>query len=126
MDGFEDEQWDWFENCLGALDGTHVEVSVPLNHQGRYRNRKGRITTNVLAVCSRDLSFTYILPGWEGSAADSRVLRDALTRNYPFIVPKDKYFLVDVGYTNGPGFLAPYRDYQCLCYSSQSYSSRIT
>ncbi|XP_047940418.1 putative nuclease HARBI1 isoform X2 [Salvia hispanica] len=109
MDGFEDEKWDWFENCLGALDGTHVEVSVPLNDQGRYRNRKGRITTNVLAVCSRDLSFTYILPGWEGSAADSRVLRDALTRNYPFIVPKDKYFLVDAGYTNGPGFLAPYR-----------------
>ncbi|XP_047961410.1 uncharacterized protein LOC125206165 [Salvia hispanica] len=66
------------KNCLGALDGTHVEVSVPLKDQGRYRNRKG-------------------------SAADSPVLRDALVRKDPFIVPKD------AGYTNGPSFLAPYR-----------------
>ncbi|KAG6424820.1 hypothetical protein SASPL_115240 [Salvia splendens] len=51
-----------------------------------------------------------LLIKWEGSATDSRVLRDALTRNDPFIVPKDKYFLVDAGYTNGPGFLAPYRE----------------
>ncbi|KAM7476800.1 hypothetical protein LguiB_024043 [Lonicera macranthoides] len=55
------------------------------------------------------MRFTYILPGWEGSAADGRVLRDALARPYPLIVPNGKYYLVDAGYTNGPGFLAPYR-----------------
>ncbi|XP_042058247.1 uncharacterized protein LOC121802633 [Salvia splendens] len=58
---------------------------------------------------------------WEGSATDSRVLRDALTRNDPFIVPKDKYFLVDAGYTNGPGFLAPYRGIQ---YHLNEWSTR--
>ena len=35
---------------------------------------------NVLGVCSQDMQFIYILPGWEGSAADGRVLRDALSR----------------------------------------------
>ena len=46
----------------------------------RYRSRKGQIATNTLAVCDRFLRFVYILPGWEGSVADSRVLRDAVTR----------------------------------------------
>ena len=42
-----------------------------------------------------DEQFTYVLPGWEGSTADSRVLQDAINRrnglkvpigkNYPFI-----------------------------------------
>ncbi|XP_071912628.1 protein ALP1-like [Coffea arabica] len=55
------------------------------------------------------MRFTYVLPGWEGSAADGRVLRDALVRSDPLIVPKGKYFLVDAGYANSSGFLAPYR-----------------
>ncbi|KAL3831079.1 hypothetical protein ACJIZ3_019881 [Penstemon smallii] len=35
---------------------------------------------NVLVACIFDLMFTYVLPGWEGSASDSRILSDALTR----------------------------------------------
>ncbi|KAK8954997.1 hypothetical protein KSP39_PZI002110 [Platanthera zijinensis] len=55
------------------------------------------------------MKFLYVLPGWEGSSSDSRVLRDALERPNCFEVPKGKYYLVDAGYTNGPGFLTPYR-----------------
>ena len=36
---------------------------------------------NVLGVCNRDMNFVYVLSGWEGSATDSRVLRDAITRH---------------------------------------------
>ena len=39
--------------------------------------------------------FLYILVGWEGSAADSRVLHDALSKD--FVVPTRKYFLADAG-----------------------------
>ncbi|XP_004305947.1 PREDICTED: uncharacterized protein LOC101304026 [Fragaria vesca subsp. vesca] len=60
-------------------------------------------------VCTPDLKFIYVLSGWEGSASDARVLRDALRRNNRLHVSRDKYFLVDAGYINGPGFLAPYR-----------------
>jgi len=105
----EDSKWRWFEDCLGALDGTHIDVFVPLADQGRYRNRKQQITTNVLGVCDRHMKFDYVLAGWEGSASDSRVLRDAMSRDDAFSIPSEKYYLVDVGYTNGPGFLAPYR-----------------
>lgn len=86
----EDPKWKWFEDCLGALDGTHIDVHVPLADQGRYRNRKQQITTNVLGVCDRQMKFLYVLAGWEGSASDSRVLRDAMTREDAFAVPNGK------------------------------------
>jgi hypothetical protein len=70
----EDHKWRWFPDGLGALDGTHVDVRVPLRKQGRYRNRKKAITTNVLGVCDRNMKFVYVLAGWEGSASDGRVL----------------------------------------------------
>ncbi|QHO46792.1 hypothetical protein S83_019858 [Arachis hypogaea] len=70
--------------------------------------RKGDITTNVLGVVALDMQFIYALAGWEGSAADSRVLRDALFRN-GFSVPQGHYYLCDAGYMNCEGFLTPYR-----------------
>ncbi|KAL0334035.1 UNVERIFIED_CONTAM: hypothetical protein Sangu_1559700 [Sesamum angustifolium] len=103
------ERWKWFPNAMGALDGTFVELTVPAEERSRYRNRKGAISTNVLGVCDANLKFLYVLPGWEGSASDARVLRDALQRPNGLKVYSDKYYLVDAGYTNGPGFLAPYR-----------------
>ncbi|KHN04730.1 Putative nuclease HARBI1, partial [Glycine soja] len=109
LEGAEANKWRWFERCIGALDETHIPVTVSPDERPRYRNRKGDVSTNVLAACGPDLRFIYVLPGWEGSAGDSRVLRDALRRQNKLEIPTGKYFLVDAGYTNGPGFLAPYR-----------------
>ncbi|CAL9021029.1 unnamed protein product [Prunus brigantina] len=108
--GSEKDKWKWFENCIGPLDGTHIPVTVSAEDRPRYRNRNGDISTNVLGVCDPDLKFIYVLSGWEGSAFWLRVSRDhALARDNPFQVPSDKYYLVDAGYANGQGFLAPYR-----------------
>ncbi|XP_058009017.1 uncharacterized protein LOC131183108 [Hevea brasiliensis] len=49
------------------------------------------------------------MEGWEGLAADGRILRDALNRRYSLKVPHGYYYLVDAGYTNCEGFLTPYR-----------------
>ena len=56
--------------------------------QGRYRNRKQQITTNMMGVVDWNMKFLYVLPGWEGSACDSRVLRDAMSRQDAFVVPQ--------------------------------------
>jgi hypothetical protein len=32
----------YFTDCLGALDGTHIKMHIPLDKQPRYRNRKER------------------------------------------------------------------------------------
>ncbi|KAL8556683.1 hypothetical protein ACS0TY_004218 [Phlomoides rotata] len=55
------------------------------------------------------MKFVYVLTGWEGSAADSRVLRNAVTRNSGLKVPKGNYYLCDNGYPNAEGFLTPYK-----------------
>ncbi|KAG8383515.1 hypothetical protein BUALT_Bualt04G0021500 [Buddleja alternifolia] len=73
-----DERWKWFKGFLGALDGTYIPIKVPPADKAHYRNRKGHIAVNVLGVCDRDMKFQYVLMGWEGSACDSRVLRDAI------------------------------------------------
>ncbi|XP_057532979.1 uncharacterized protein LOC130810871 [Amaranthus tricolor] len=103
-----DERWKWFKKCLRALDGTFIDLRVQEIDKPRYQSRKGDISTNVLTACSVDMEFTYVLPGWEGSAADSRILKDALLRTHSIKIPRT-YYLVYVGYTNGEDFLAPYR-----------------
>ncbi|KAH6820546.1 hypothetical protein C2S53_019178, partial [Perilla frutescens var. hirtella] len=98
--------------CLGALDGTYIQMQVPAVDKPRYRSRKGDIATNILGVCDKNEWFVYVLSGWEGSAADGRVLKDAISRENGLKVPTGSYYLCDSGYTNGEGFLAPYRGYR--------------
>lgn len=66
----------------------HIPAHVPAKDQSRFRNRRGVLSQNVLAACTFDLKFIFIYPGWEGSAADSRVLRAVLNdpdQNFPQI-----------------------------------------
>jgi hypothetical protein len=49
-----------------------------------------------MAACNFEFYFTYVLPGWEGSAADNTVYDDSLSRD--FHTPPGKYYLGDAGY----------------------------
>ncbi|KAJ0989721.1 hypothetical protein J5N97_008077 [Dioscorea zingiberensis] len=69
----------YFKDCIGALDGTHIQASVPNDIVARFRT------------------------GWEGSAHDALVLRNALEREDGLVVPEGKYYLVDAGYSTQPG-----------------------
>ncbi|XP_027173051.1 putative nuclease HARBI1 [Coffea eugenioides] len=57
------------------------------------------------------MRFTYVRVRWEGSAHDSRILRNTLLDpNYEFpMPPPGKYYVVDATYTNMPGFMALFR-----------------
>jgi len=98
-----------FEGVVGAIDGTHILAFVPSQLQSTFRNRKGTLSQTVMVACCFDLNFQYVLPGWEGSATDARVLQNALSRPDPLVVPRGRYYLVDGGYANQSGFLAPYQ-----------------
>ncbi|XP_075475031.1 uncharacterized protein LOC142505809 [Primulina tabacum] len=108
-DACSNDSWKWFKGCLGSLDGTYISVHVPAMEKARYRTRKGTIAVNVLGACDRDMKFIYALTGWEGYAADARVLRDALTRDDTMRIPRGCYYLCDNGYANVEGCLTPYR-----------------
>ncbi|CAL8167494.1 unnamed protein product [Prunus armeniaca] len=78
----------YFKDCIGAIDGTHIPAIVMGRDVTSYCNRHGTISQNVLAPCNFDLEFIYFLNGWEGSAHNSRVLHDALTRRNGLKVPQ--------------------------------------
>jgi hypothetical protein len=95
------------QNCIGAIDGSHVPVTRTPSRASPWRNRKGSLSQNAMFACDFDLNITFISCGWEGSASDARVLNSAIQRG--FIVPAGKFYLVDGGYGNTQFFLAPYR-----------------
>lgn len=94
-----------FKDCRGAIDGSHFDAYVPDQAVARYQNRKGGVSQNVLAVCDFDMKFTYVLSGWEGSAADSTVYSDARRKG----LSPGKYFLADAGFPPCDTLLTPYR-----------------
>ncbi|KAG6535299.1 hypothetical protein ZIOFF_000264 [Zingiber officinale] len=99
----------YFKDCVGALDGTHIRVKVSDVDAPQYRGRKDWPTTNVLAGCSFDLKFTYVLAGWEGTASDSRIIKNALSKRDKLIIPHGKYYLVDSGFMLKRDLITPYR-----------------
>ncbi|KAK2655830.1 hypothetical protein Ddye_008882 [Dipteronia dyeriana] len=100
-----------FEDCIGVIDGTHVRVSLPVDEQIPYIGRKGFPTQNIMVVCGFDMLFTFVWLGWERFAHDTRISLEALRNTelkFP-IPPDDKYYLVNAGYPNMKGYLAPYK-----------------
>lgn len=97
----------YFNDCIGALDGTHIPAVIPVYLQHPFRNRKKVITQNVLGVANFDLTFAYALFGWEGSAHDARVYDDSKLKGLPLII--GKYYLADGGYALSKYTLTPYR-----------------
>uniref|UniRef100_A0A8R7JVU7 DDE Tnp4 domain-containing protein n=1 Tax=Triticum urartu TaxID=4572 RepID=A0A8R7JVU7_TRIUA len=77
--------------------------------EAAFHGRKKYTTQNVMAAVDFDLRFTYVLAGWEGTAHDAVVLRDALGRENGLRVPQGKFYLVDAGYGAKPDFLSPFR-----------------
>ncbi|KAL6614646.1 hypothetical protein ACP70R_036916 [Stipagrostis hirtigluma subsp. patula] len=100
----------YFDGCIGAIDGTHIPVTVLEPAHDDFINRKGFTSQNVLAVCDMDMRFTFVATGKRGGVHDAALLKEAMRRadNFPH-PPQGKYYLVDSGYPLRKGYLAPYR-----------------
>ncbi|XP_015688267.2 protein ALP1-like isoform X3 [Oryza brachyantha] len=100
-----------FKNCIGAIDGTHVAVNPPHEEYIRYIGRYKSPTQNVMAAVDFDMRFTYASIGQPGSMHDTSVLYHALEVDKDIFPhpPQGKYYLVDAGYPNRPGYMSPYK-----------------
>jgi len=98
--------WPFFKHALGAIDGSHIHFTAPSDLQPAYWNRKGFISQNCLFCCTFDLCFTYILSGWEESAANAWVYHDAITTD--LVIPDGWYYLTDAGFPHCDQLLVPY------------------
>ena len=76
----------FFNNYIGATDGTHIPCVVQSNNLVQHMRRKGMTTQNVLVVCDFDIRFTFVLAGWPGFVHDIRVFIDAMTK-YRHVFP---------------------------------------
>ena len=98
----------YFKDARSALDGSQFYLWAPdAATSAPHRNRKGTITQNVLAAVDWDMKFTYVLPGWEGSASDSRVYEYACEHDLD--IPPGTYMLADAGFPSCNALLVPYR-----------------
>jgi hypothetical protein len=97
----------YFKDCLGALDGTYIDACPAAEDRDTARNRKGRVTQNVLAAVSFDMKFHYIVAGHDGSTSDATMLEEARLADFP--VPVGKCYLGDAGCTGSESCLVPYR-----------------
>jgi hypothetical protein len=95
-----------FDQALGAIDGTHIEVTVASDDANEFRSRKTTITTNVLIFCDWNLNICFAHAGAEGSAHDSLVL--ALSGLLGSL-PPDFHVLADADYALTAQVLTPYR-----------------
>jgi hypothetical protein len=75
-----------FNNCIGAIDDTHIPVVVPASKLVQNVGRHGYPTQNVLAICDFDIRFTFTVAGWSRSVHDMRVFNAALHK-YDTISP---------------------------------------
>jgi len=57
----EERFWPHFKGAIGAIDGSHVPVSVPADDMVNHTNRHGYTSQNVLAICDFDMRFTLLL-----------------------------------------------------------------
>ncbi|KAL7607976.1 hypothetical protein Lser_V15G11552 [Lactuca serriola] len=62
------------------------------------------------AIDGTHVHFTYVLTGWEGTASDSRIVKDALKRDDKLLIPRGRYYLVDACLPHTLELMTSYRE----------------
>lgn len=117
-----------FPKVLGAIDGSHIEITAPKENASSYINRKGFHSVVLQAVCDHEMRFLHCSVGEAGSVHDARVLRRSevygMLNSDHF--PLDSHLVGDAAYPIGPYLMTPYRDNGHLTAKESRYNVQLS
>ena len=97
-----------FPDVLGCVDGTHIRIKTPTEHENVFVNRKGYHSINAQIVCDADLKITNCVIKWPGSKHDSYILRQSRLWGEFEAGTYPGRLLGDSGYPLRPWLMTPY------------------
>ncbi|XP_064648763.1 putative nuclease HARBI1 [Lineus longissimus] len=97
-----------FPSVLGLVDGTHVWILGPSQHEWRYINRKGYHSINTQVVMDAQYRFINVVAKWPGSTHDSVNLRESGLSEIMSRRDGEEILLGDSGYPVRPWLMTPF------------------
>lgn len=106
----KDPHFQFFSNCIGIVDGTHIHAFISVDDHLYMHNQKGFLSKNCLFICNFNFCFIYALTSWDGSIIDTSLWNDAYTHDLEML--QGKYLLADAGFGISDTLLVPYQGVQ--------------
>eukprot|EP00105_Crassostrea_gigas_P019294 XP_011437737.1 PREDICTED: putative nuclease HARBI1 [Crassostrea gigas] len=99
-----------FPGVIGAIDGTHVRILTPSEHEPEYVNRKNFHSINVQLVCDASHRIHDLVSTWPGGTHDARILRESgLFQLFERrLLPVKCHLIGDSGYPAKDWLLTPF------------------
>jgi hypothetical protein len=115
-----------FPGVISSIDGIHIPILAPTEHNDSYINRKGYHLLQKQAVCQHNLKFTNCYVGQVGSVHDARVYRLSYLgqdmKNNLINFPRDCHIIGDSTYSLSSHLLTPYRETGNLTRYQKNYN----
>jgi hypothetical protein len=102
------EIYPFFKNAVCTIDSCHFACFVhTAADQYTTWDCKGHLMQNCLAACRFNMIFYHVFSGWEGTASDATMYKDAHVTD--LCVLEERYYLADAGFPAYNSLLIPYQ-----------------
>ncbi|XP_060807386.1 uncharacterized protein LOC106138724 [Amyelois transitella] len=138
-EGFND-RWN-FPNCIGAIDGKHINIIAPPNSGSLYYNYKKHFSIVLLAIVDDRYRFTVVDIGAYGKNSDGGIFASSKIgkriQNNRFNIPSDKalpgtnvalphVFVGDEAFPLQKNIMRPYSRSQQLSQDQKEFNNRLS